>query len=177
MTYLRYLRYAAPAVLVLYVAWQGLFASGAFTADSRLIERTPALGVLLPAGRVESSSRGVALMREPVYVDVTLPLRARAVTLEITTTAESAPVSLGVRHGPGWDYVFPEAEVSEQGGHRTYRLAVSDWQYLEPGYALRFLISAPRLAPGSVVFEGARVKVEREPFSFSWLAERFRNAL
>ncbi len=177
MTYVRYLRYLIPFVLVLYAAWQGLFASGVFAADSKLTERTPALGVLLPAGRVERGPDGVVLMHEPVYADVTLPLRSRRVTFEITTTAGSAPIRVGVRQGPGWDYVFPEAEVSEQGGYRTYQITVSDWQHLEPGYALRFLVSAPRLAPGGVVFEGARVRVEREPFSFTWLQERFRNVL
>jgi hypothetical protein len=177
MKYVRYIRYAVPALLILYVVWQALLYTSAYIASSSLSERTPAIGVLLPAGRVEQGMSGVALMYEPVYLDVALPPRASAVTLELTTTVSSQPLRLGVRQGPGWDYVFPEVQVSEQGYQRTYRLRVGSWQYVEPTYALRFLVSVSGLVPGSIVFTGARVTVEREPFSFGWLVSRIQNLL
>lgn len=177
MKHFWHIRYAVPTILVLYIVWQALVVSVPFKAFSALTAPKPAIGVLLPAGRVERVIEGVALMYEPVYVDVTLPLRARQVTFTITTTTESAPIRLGVRQGPGWDYVFPDAEMTEQGGTRTYKIMVSNWQYLEPTYALRFLISSPKLVPGDVVFKDAQVTIEREPFSFSWLKQRIQNLL
>lgn len=169
MKYLRHLRWFAPTLLIGWVLWQSLVSPRPLVRVSSFIVRTPVLDVLLPAARVEARPQGVAVLREPVYIDVTLPPRARAATLELDVAEASAPLKLGLQQGAGFDISFPEIPVVAQGGTRRYTLRASEFTHLEPGYRLRFVISAPGTAPGSIVVQGARIAIERQPFSFAWL--------
>ncbi len=169
MSHLVHLRWLVPTVIVGTVLYLTLGSTAPQEVKTNFSDRRPLVDVLLPASRVERVGTSLALLREPVYVDVTLPLRSMAATLELEVTATSAPLKLGVQRGAGWDIVFPEVVITERSGSRFYTLRVAEFPYLEPGYRLRFVVSAPGLTPGSITVRGGRVTIERQPFSWSWL--------
>lgn len=169
MPYLSHLRWLVPAIIIVTVLYLTLGSTSPLVVASNFSDRRALVDVLLPASRVERVGDNLTLVREPVYVDVTLPLRSSAVTLELEVSLSSVPLKLGVQQGAGWDIVFPETAVVERGRSRFYTLRVSEFKYLEPGYRLRFVVSAPGLSPGSIVVHRGRVTIERHPFSWGWL--------
>jgi hypothetical protein len=169
MKYTWHLRWVVPVLLVGAVLWQALFATSGLKATTDFVNRTPYFDVLLPAARAQRLEGGIALVQEPVYVDVRLPLRATSVTLSLSTTANSVPVKVGVQRSASFELLFPEAEVTTDGDSRTYRVKVSDFPYLRPNSTLRFVLSVPGLAPGAVVVTQAEVSFERARFSFKAL--------
>jgi len=172
MRYIWHIRWVVPVLFLLFIAWQSLVATYSLQALTDFKQRTAWFEVLLPAGRVTKTDSGLVLKSEPVYVDVRLPLRAAAVTLELSTTAASVPVKLGVRQGSGFQYDYSATEEF-RGDTRTFRLRATNWPYLEPGHRLRFILSVPGLKPGNVVVTGAKVTVERRPFSWDWVKRAF----
>lgn len=174
MLKLTHIRWLVPLALVSFVLWRGMGEAAPLVAQTNFAERTPIFDVLLPASRAESTPQGVALVREPVYVDVTLPLRARAATLELKVEPSSAPLKFGFQQGSGWDIAFPDVTVTDGKDARRYTLRVENFSHLEPGYRLRFVVSAPGLAPESIVVQSARVAVERQPFSWGWFSALMR---
>lgn len=176
MPYLTHLRWLTPLVVVSFVLWLALVSSRPIIVTTNFTSRTPVVDVLQPAARVTRTPAGVALRQEPVYVDVTLPLRARAVTLELNVDAASPLFKLGVQQGPGFDISFPKDVATYQGGAtRRYILRTGTPFYREVGYRLRFVLSAPGFAPGSIVVQGGRVVIERAAFSWGWLGQRLHN--
>lgn len=160
-----HLRWLIPLILVAYIVYQAIFSLQSITATTNFINRNHNFGVLLPAGRVERTESGIKLTAEPVYFDVKLPMRVATVELEIATTAESAPLRIGVRQGGGWDYYFPEYVELSSLSAKTYRISVNEFKYVETNHAQRFLISAPNLESGQIIITGARVKISRHSFN------------
>lgn len=169
MKHLHHLRWIIPLAMVFGIAWQSLGAGAPLVRTTDFRVRTPVIDVLLPAARAEERPLGVALLKDPIYVDVTLPPRASAATLQLWVSAESEALKLGVQKGSGFDILFPDTNPVEQGDDRLYTLRVSEFAHLEPRYRLRFVISAPQLASGNILVKGARVEIERQPFSLAWL--------
>ncbi len=159
-----HLRWLIPFIFTAYIIYEAIFSWQLITAATNFVSRTRNFGVLLPAGRVERAGGGLKLMAEPVYFDVKLPLRVAAVELEIATTAESAPLKIGVRQGGGWDYYFPDYTELNSLSAKNYRISISEFKYVEANHAQRFLISAPGLEPGRITIIGAQVKIRRHNF-------------
>jgi len=172
MKYIWHIRWALPAGLGLFIGWQTFFSTAAITATTNFTARTKMFDILQPAGRVERTASGIALQAEPVYIDVRLPPRTAAVTLKLGTTAESAPLQLGVKQGNNFEYLFKGQEVQGDSARR-YSLRATSFPYLEPGRRLRFIISAPRFKPGDITISGAEVEVVRQGFSAAWLKRVF----
>ena len=169
MKYFVHLRWILPVAIVGSTLWQIFFSTVLAIGATNFIVSTPYLNMLLPASRVERVSGGVALIREPVYVDVRLPVRVASVELELKTTADSAPLRLGVQQGKDFNIVFPDVAVLKTATVQSYRLQVTDFSGLRPHHTLRFVLSAPGLKAGSIVVTGATVRFERLPFSLDVL--------
>ncbi|MBI5465828.1 MAG: hypothetical protein HY974_00895 [Candidatus Kerfeldbacteria bacterium] len=169
MKYVWHLRWILPAAVVMFIAWQTFFGTSPLTGSTDFVARTSLFQVLLPAGRVERVQPGMSLQTEPVYIDVRIPPRTVQVTLELTATPDSVPLQLGVRQGNGFEYLFKGQEIQGT-GVRRYSLRATSFSYLEPGRRLRFIVSAPKLQPGSIVITGASVNIMRQGFSWAWLS-------
>lgn len=169
MKYIYYLRWVIPVLLIGWALQQALIAGDVLVSETDFRVRTPIIDVMLPASRVEAREQGVVLLSDPVYIDVTLPPRANAVTLELDVSAQSETLKLGVQQGPNFDIVFPDVMISDQAKFKRYSLRTSTFPHLEAGYKLRFMISAPNLTAGNITVLHARTIIERKPFSFAWL--------
>ena len=163
MSHFWHVRWLIPLALAAVMAYQAVFSTAPLIASTDFVKRTPNFGILLPAGRVTRTEVGLKLEAEPIYFDVKLPVRVATVELELTTTAESAPGRIGVRQGGGWDYYFPEY-IESSSPHKTYKISINEFKYVEVNHAQRFLISAPGLSPGGVTVTGARATIYRSPF-------------
>ncbi len=169
MKYLSHLHWAIPVVLVGAVLWQVFVSTTPLTGTTNFVTPTPYFDVLLPASRVSRSPAGLALLTEPVYVDVRLPLRVASVELELTTTADSAALRLGVQQGKDFAIVFPDVAAVKSDQGQSYRLKVTDFSFLRPRHTLRFVLSAPGLKARSIQVTGASVRFERAPFGWNSL--------
>lgn len=168
MKYFWHLRWLTPLILVGYVAFQAVFASGSLEARTDFKERTPYFDVLLPAGRVTRIKEGIILKQEPVYIDIRLPVRARQAALELKVASSSAPIKLGLEVGPDFNYEFAGKSAQTVAGLTLYRYDASDLNFIRPGHKVRFIISAPGLVPGSVMVKEATVSIKRAPATLAW---------
>lgn len=171
MKYFIHLRWLLPLVLVGVVIWHSLLSTSVVSVFTPLLERTTYVSQLLPAARVELSGSKLVLLQEPVYIDVTLPVRTSAVEIELVTTADSPYLRLGVQQGAAWDFSFPDVARISTSQDQRYRLRVTNFPYFESGYRLRFLISVPNFSARSIIITGAYVNIERQPFSWQWLTK------
>lgn len=168
MKHLAYIRWFVPAVLIGWVAWQALIASGSLEAVTDFRERTPFFDVLLPAGRVVRTGEGIVLKQEPVYIDVRLPVRAKSIALELKVTDSSSPIKVGWQAADNFNLVFSEAKPINDRGLTLYHYELNDINYVRPGHKTRFVISSPGLVPGSVIVTGASISIKRERPSLAW---------
>lgn len=176
MPYLSHLRWLVPLTLVTVVLWCSVVSAQHYIVTTDFVNRTPLVDVLQPAARLTRVDAGIAVQQEPVYVDVTLPLRASAVTLELSVADTSPQFKLGVQQGPGFDILFPpDVAVYTGAGTRRYVLRAAAPFYREVGYRLRFILSSPGFTPGSIVVQRARITIERAPFSWGWFGSLMKN--
>lgn len=173
MKYLWHIRWLTPLVLIGCVLWQAIVATGSLQAITDFRERTPYFDVLLPAGRVERTDRGVVLKQEPVYVDVRLPVRAKSMALELKVAAGSSPIKLGWQSDDNFTLAFNGSEPVESDNIILYHYDLDDINYVRPGHKGRFIISSPGLMSGSVIVTGASVSFRREPPSLNWFKQQF----
>jgi hypothetical protein len=169
MKYINHIiKWSVPVLLVGYVLWQAMFATGSLMATTDFRERTPYFDVLLPAGRVELTADGIILKNEPVYIDVRLPVRAVSVSLAVKVSANSAPLQLGYQTSESFALVFSQsAPVSEQ-NYVLYHYDLTNISHVRSGHKVRFIISSPALLPGSILVKGASVSIKREPPTLNW---------
>ncbi len=172
MRYFWHIRWLTPVILVGYVLAQAVLASSSLQAVTDFRERTPYFDVLLPAGRVDRTDQGVVLKQEPVYIDVRLPVRTRAIALELKLSADSAPIKLGWQTADDFTLAFSQSEPIRSGDLILYHYDLDDVNYVRPGHKGRFIISAPGLTPGKVVVKGASVSLKREPASLGWFKQQ-----
>lgn len=177
MKYLPHIKWVIPVLLVGNVLWQAIIATNSLEAVTDFRERTPYFDVLLPAGRVARTDRGIVLKQEPVYIDVRLPVRAKSIALELKVTAISAPIKLGWQTDDNFTLAFSQAEPINYQGLVLYHYDLADINYVRPGYKGRFIISSPGLVPGSVVVNGATVSIKRKVVSLTWFKEQFNKIL
>ncbi len=169
MKYFWHLRWFIPLCVVGLALWQVFFSTAELVSSTDFTRETPYFNVLQPASRVARQPQGIALLEQPVYVDIHLPPRAVALTLDLQTTSRSNPLRLAVQQSQDFKLVFPPLQESSTADTHTYHLTMTDFPYLLPRHTVRLVLSASPWEPGSVVVTGASVKVQRAPFSFGGL--------
>jgi hypothetical protein len=171
---LNWLRWLVPAAFIIFILGQAFFSTQKLVAITDFIDRTSYFDILSPASRTEKVIGGIVLKQEPVYIDIILPLRVSRLTLEFITTADSAPLKFALKQANGRDFYFLNTKEEKINNEIHYLFNANNFRYFEPNETLRFIVSAPNFNPGTVVVKEARLTIERNSFSWSWLSDLFK---
>ncbi|MBU1038683.1 hypothetical protein KKC17_00370 [Patescibacteria group bacterium] len=166
-----YLRWLVPLVFLLYLAGQNLFSQASLSFDSWLLNRQPAVGILLPAGRVTRVEEGLKVKQEPLYLDIKIPPRAQAVKLKLLVKGQ-AEVTIGSRQVGEWSWQWwPQTKI-EQGDEVIYLIVAEPIGQLAPDYSWRFILSIKDMPAEDLIIKKVQVEIVRNNFSKGWLKSR-----
>lgn len=165
----RFLKWLLPLFFLTPILWQAIFSNTPLVVATNFSKATPYFSGFLPEGRVKLLNNGVGVQMEPVYFDLLLPPRASSVFISLQTNLLPDNLRLGVRRGPGWDYIFPEQKLIN--GSRV--IEVQNFPYA-PDHYLRILVSAPS-SGGRLIINQATAKIFKKPFNFNYTSELFNH--